>query len=52
MTMIDKSLDFVPFFVIDKVRGRPRVVRSMFVGLLVRKEKRCMKYVMYGPGQG
>ena len=51
-TVINDGLDFIFFGVFDKVRGRPRVVGSMFHGLAIRGQKGCVEDVMDGPGGG
>src|SRR6266404_3484818 len=46
---IDNMLHFIFFFSIDKVRWRPRVMRSVRRRLLIRCEKIHMKHWVYLP---
>ena len=52
VTVINDSLDFVFFSVLDKVRRWPRVIGPVFYGLAIRGQQGCVKDVMYGPGCG
>ena len=49
MAMIPDGLDFVLFFSVNDVWGRPREVGSVLSRLLVRRQKAGVENVMYSP---
>ena len=52
ITVIRNGLHLELLFPVDKVRGWPRVVGPVLIGLLIRGQQTCVKYVMNGPGRG
>ena len=52
ITVIRNGLHLELLFSVDKVRGWPRVVGPVLIGLLIRGQQTCVEYVMDGPGRG
>ena len=52
IAVISNGLHFKLLFPVDEVRGWPRVVGPVLIGLSVRGQQTCVKYVMDGPGWG
>ena len=51
ITVIRNGLHLELLFPVDEVRGWPRVVGPVLIGLLIRGQQTCVKYVMDGPGR-
>ena len=49
MTMVPDGLDFIFFFSVDDVWGRPREIGSVLFRLLIRGQKTGVEDIMYRP---
>ena len=52
IAVIRNGLYLKLFFSVDKVRGWPRVIGPVLIGLLIRGQQTRVKHVMDGPGRG
>ena len=52
ITVVRNGFHFEFLLPINKVRRRPRVIGPVLIGLLIRGQQTCVKYVMDGPGRG
>ena len=52
IAVVRNGLHLELLFSVDKVRGWSRVVGPVLIGLLIRGQQTCVKYVMDGPGRG
>ena len=51
MTVVRNGLHLELLFSVDEVRGWPRVIGPVLIGLLIRGQQTCVEYVMDGPGR-
>ena len=52
ITVIHNGFHLEFLLSVDEVRGWPRVVDPVLIGLLIRGQQTRVKYVMDGPGRG